>query len=288
MKRGLSAIMLTLNVAGAKIQIECKYHYILNEFRTFKTDNENNPDLKVKIYRNENITLPDTELLLDGDIKWCRSKSSNGYEVFFGKYESNAAALLTVDNDWSSASIQLGPGDKVQIRSTIKAFMELLFRNLILLRDGIIIHASAVKWQDRGILFTAPSGTGKSTQAELWKSYMGAEILNGDRPAIKLTKEGPAACGTPWSGLTPVFANKEALLSAIIILEQAPENSIRRLDPANSVSLLLPRCFLPYFDDNMMETAITTIEKILNRVPIYLLKCRPDKGAVELVHECVK
>ena len=62
--------------------------------------------------------------------------------------------------------------------------MELVF----IINQGFQLHASVINWKDKGILFSAPSGTGKSTQADLWKKYEGAKVINGDRALIRKRK----------------------------------------------------------------------------------------------------
>lgn len=50
----------------------------------------------------------------------------------------------------------------------------------------LVLHSSyIVTRQEQGILFSGPSGIGKSTQAALWQRYAGAEIVNGDRALVR-------------------------------------------------------------------------------------------------------
>jgi hypothetical protein len=78
--------------------------------------------------------------------------------------------------------------------------------------------------------------------------------------------------------------NSKAPLKAIIMLEQAPENTMRKLSPEEAVQYVMPRCYLPFGIDELMERAIGNMDLILSGTPVYLLKCRPDAEAVELVH----
>jgi hypothetical protein len=134
-----------------------------------------------------------------------------------------------------------------------------------------------------GIIFSAPSGTGKSTHANLWVRHLGAMILNGDRAALRTVNNEVNVYGTPWSGSSHLFLNRKAPLKAIVLLEQASYNKIEELPRDRAVSLLTPRCFLPYFDSELMELSICNLEEIIKRIPIYLLKCRPDYEAAETV-----
>ena len=101
---------------------------------------------------------------------------------------------------------------------------------LFLRKNCLMLHAALIRWQGKGILFTAPSGTGKSTQAGLWEKYEEADILNGDRAAVRKDKNGCwQAYGLPYAGSSGIYRNEKAPVSAIIVLRQAYENRIQRL-----------------------------------------------------------
>ena len=159
------------------------------------------------------------------------------------------------------------------------------FYSFSTLQNTMMIHASAVKYQDKAILFTAPSGTGKTTQAELWRDFVGAEILNGDRVFIKSTgsEERLYAWGSPWAGSSPYIVNDSAEVAAIVVLEQAPENSLRKMDVAEAMMHLSSNSFLPMWDARCLEGMLGVMDLVLRKVPVYKLACRPDEEAVELV-----
>ena len=112
---------------------------------------------------------------------------------------------------------------------------------------------------------------------------MGARVLNGDRPAIRIINNQPTVYGTPWSGSSKEYINEKAPLMALVLLEQAPENSIKRLNIFEALNRIMPRFFLPYNDKHLMELAAKTIEAIIKTTPVYLLKCTPDKHAVDIL-----
>ena len=95
--------------------------------------------------------------------------------------------------------------------------------------QAALLHTSFIKWQGKAILFTAPSGTGKSTQADLWRRIEGAEIINGDRAVLR--KEGGIwkAWGLPYAGSSRIFRNESAPVGAIVVLRKNDRNELRRL-----------------------------------------------------------
>jgi hypothetical protein len=156
---------------------------------------------------------------------------------------------------------------------------------LLLCHDALILHASFIRWQGKGILFSAPSGTGKSTQASLWEKHMEAEILNGDRAGIRYADGGWRAYGLPYAGTSRIFRNCSAPIRAIVILRQSPENRIRPMRAAEALRALLPEFSAHRWDSVFMNKVLDIAAELLREIPVYCLECRPDQEAVQLLHD---
>ena len=156
--------------------------------------------------------------------------------------------------------------------------METLFLRF----TGLMLHASFIRWNGHGILFSAPSGTGKSTQANLWEKYEGAEILNGDRAGLRKTDGKWIAYGLPYAGSSGIYRNESAELSMIIVLGQAQENRIRRLSVAEALRKLYPETFIHHWDKCFVDMAAQQMLSLLNERPVYSLDCLPNQEAVQL------
>lgn len=152
-------------------------------------------------------------------------------------------------------------------------------------QHGLLLHASFIRWEQRGILFSAPSGMGKSTQADLWVRRFGASLLNGDRAAVRRGALGWTAYGLPYAGSSQVFRNESAPVSAIVALRQEKENHIRSLHPAEAVRYLFPECTIHHWDRTFVSDALELLLAFICEVPVYLLECLPDYGAVTLLRD---
>ena len=155
-------------------------------------------------------------------------------------------------------------------------------------KQTLLMHASAVEYEGQGIVFTAASGVGKTTQAELWAKYKNAKILNGDKVFLKKEEDGIHAWGSPWKGASSYGCNKSAKLRAIVVLEQAEENSIQKLNVLESMQYFVPHIFFPCWDEVCEHAVLTFLDKVLEETEVYLLKCRPDEEAVELLASTIK
>ena len=154
--------------------------------------------------------------------------------------------------------------------------------------DAVILHASFIRYSGYGIVFTAPSGTGKSTQAELWQRYEGAEVLNGDRAALRQIGSQWRAYGLPYAGTSGIYRNESAPLRAIVVLKQAKENKIRLLRGSEAFRYLYPETLIHRWDEEFEHHATDLLLSILKDVPVFLLECMPNKEAVSLLHDTLK
>lgn len=152
--------------------------------------------------------------------------------------------------------------------------------HLVLDAGGVVLHASYILRGGKAILFTAPSGTGKSTQADLWKDLRGAQIINGDRAVIRMVDGQAFACGIPFAGSSQYCENVTAPLSAIVYLAQAPQTTISRLTGFRAFRQVWEGCSVNTWDRVDMEKATKIVEQIIGQVPVYYLPCTPDETAV--------
>lgn len=170
--------------------------------------------------------------------------------------------------------------DRISARLLIQG---LELEHLLTVHNGLILHASFITYEGRAILFTAPSETGKSTQAQLWCDHAGAELVNGDRAAVRILDDGIMSSGIPFSGSSPVCRNVTAPLAAIVCLSQAPENTITRLRGVRAFRRIWEGCTVNVWDRADVELATQTVSRIISRIPVYHLACTPDSRAVELL-----
>lgn len=150
----------------------------------------------------------------------------------------------------------------------------------VLLRcDALLLHSSVVLHQGKAVLFSGPAGAGKSTQAALWQKHLGARVINGDRCVIRRYPDGFRGGGSPWAGTSGIYCPEQAPIAAIFLVRQAPENSVRRLG-FEAFAPLFSQTVVNSWDQQFMERITALFQDLMSRVPVYLLHCRPDEGAV--------
>ncbi len=157
------------------------------------------------------------------------------------------------------------------------------YRKLISEFNGMMIHASAVVVDDKAYLFSAASGTGKSTHTGKWLELFGkrAYILNDDKPAVRVLDDGIYAYGTPWSGKYDISVNKKIKIQGICFLERGSENKIKPLIGKEAI-IHMVHSSLRKLESYEISVLLNTIEKIIADVPIYLMECTPTLEAAKL------
>lgn len=153
--------------------------------------------------------------------------------------------------------------------------------------NGLLLHSCSILWEEQVIAFSGKSGVGKSTHARLWQEKYGVSILDGDVTACRVLKDGAIAYGLPWCGTSGQFLNQSGILRAVVFLQQAKNNNIRKLDFKESYMYLVSRCFLLPWSNELTHDFLDVAQELATNTEFYLLECLPDFEAVEMVKKCL-
>ena len=218
-----------------------------------------------------------------------------------GRYLTNADALRVFDDgvryigsvaeDWENAYAQVIPNGRhhrVLLKENMfpdqlgaKTVLNCIgAEHLVAQNHGFVFHSSYIEVGGKAILFTAPSGTGKSTQADLWQRHRGARILNGDRSAVRFVDGQALACGIPFAGSSQICENVTLPLGAIVYLKQAPQNTIRRLRGAEAFRRVWEGVSVNTWDRDDLDRVSETVTRVLSAVPVLEFACTPDESAI--------
>jgi len=199
-----------------------------------------------------------------------------------------AEATARVEYCGNMAHVQLRKA-RVPARITANYVLDCMAaEHLIARNNGFIFHCSYIDHGGKAILFTAPSETGKSTQADLWQKYRGSEIINGDRAAVRLVDGTLMAEGIPFSGSSQYCKNRSLPIEAIVYLGQAPKTSIRRMRGYEVFSKIWEGVSVNTWDRKDMETVSAVVQEAAQRVPMFHMPCTPDETAVNVLEDALR
>ena len=160
---------------------------------------------------------------------------------------------------------------------------------LLLLQERLCLHAACVRTDIGGILFSGPSGIGKSTQAELWCRHRSALQINGDRPILSRSETGGwLAWGSPYAGSSRCHLNESCTVSAIVMLRQAKTCSLRRLSLPEAFRAVWSGLTVQRWDPAQADAASRLTMELIASVPVVELACTPDEAAVACLEQALK
>ncbi len=152
-----------------------------------------------------------------------------------------------------------------------------------------LFHGSAVAVDGEAYVFTAKSGTGKSTHTRLWRKLLGerAVMVNDDKPLIHISDDGAIVYGTPWDGKHRLSSNIAVPLKAVCILERAEENHITPITRSEALPMLIQQSYRPS-DPVALAKTLKWIDRLARSVKLYRLGCNMDIRAAELSFNTMK
>ena len=158
----------------------------------------------------------------------------------------------------------------------------------ILARDGFMIHGALIEYGGTGYLFTAQSGTGKTTHVELWKKRFGdaVHIVNGDKPFMRVIDGELYGYGSPWCGKENYNINTRVKLSKLCFIERGKENSIGEISESEAVSRLMSQVEITTSRDLAAQLAM--LDVLMEKCQRYLLKCNMDITAADVAYNGMK
>lgn len=150
-------------------------------------------------------------------------------------------------------------------------------------RHMAVLHSASVLYQGRAWLFSAPSGTGKSTHTNLWKDHLRVPVLNGDLNLLTLEKGQPVIHGIPWCGTSDICDQGTYPLGGIILLKQAGEDRVEELPPDVQRLLILQRLISPSWTPQMLDCNLRLVDKLIPRIYVARLNCTKSISAVTAI-----
>ena len=214
------------------------------------------------------------------------SRYEGGYR--FSMSREGKTFILVKSYDSNIVESNLGQCDKAD-PSLVRFGIWIMFGITIAPLGAIAIHSSVIVKNHEAVLCLGESGTGKSTHTRLWRENIeDARLLNDDSPIVRMIDGKCIVYGSPWSGKTPCYVNKNVPACAFMRLSQAPYNKIHRLPALSAIGAILPSCPPAFAYDNALQDHIcNTVSDIISCTPVYHLECLPDAAAAELSYSTI-
>lgn len=193
------------------------------------------------------------------------------------------ASYQETGTDWAEITVIPSCVQMLNI-DTIFNSMLALERRMIGL-NSLVLHCSYTRYLGEAILFSAPSGTGKSTQSRLWEQFRGAETINGDRGLIRNVDERWVVQGWPVCGSSGICCNVSTPIKAIVMLTQEKENHVKRLEGMTAFRQLFSQITVNRWNTEYVQQAMNLLDAFCGTVPVYHLGCTISEDAVKCLEQ---
>ena len=200
------------------------------------------------------------------------------------KVEGDYSATITLtENDYANETAKSNA--PVEYLENL-AILRKIINVLLLEHKAILFHGSAIEYSGNGFLFTAPSGTGKSTHTALLKEYLGDKLsyVNDDKPIIKVTSSGVLIYGSAWNGKHRLGSNVCVPLKAVCILRRGVDNKIEKIDKSLAIKTLFEQT-VGYKTEEQAIKLLEVLSSIVDGVDFYALYCNKDISAAKTSFE---
>lgn len=171
-------------------------------------------------------------------------------------------------------------GDNLCLEIGLLEFSYMATERQLIFAEAMVLHSSFIVQNGKAILFTAPSGTGKSTQADLWERYRGSKIMNGDRSLLVKTEEGWRVLGYPFSGSSGMNHNGMFEIAAIVMIHQANENVANDCNVLQGFKRIYPEIIRNYWNLEFENKTIELLNDLLPSIRLITLGCNMKEDAV--------
>ena len=167
-----------------------------------------------------------------------------------------------------------------------RAAIQRKMADYLLTHQVLMTHGSAIAVDGLGYLFTAKSGTGKSTHTRFWRETFGsrAAMINDDKPFLSIGQEKILICGAPWSGKHGLHSNTTVPLAGICILARGSENRIQKITAEEALPMLLHQCHQPPQQEAYVRQLVNTLA---TRIPLWHMTCTKEKQAASVAHNAM-
>ncbi len=154
--------------------------------------------------------------------------------------------------------------------------------------DRVLFHGAAISYDGKAYLFTAPSGTGKTTHINLWRKYIGGDvgIINGDKPILSIYDSQTIVFGTPWAGKEGWQTNTSAELGGICFVTRGTDNTCVPISSSDCLIDLFNQIYMPVDSESASKT-YELIDRLVRKVPLYILSCDISEDAVRASFEAL-
>lgn len=282
--------MKTLKIAGKTINLSIDPSLYHESFKDFEVPVIENPDLTVNVF-DRRYTLKDLSNYIKEhkDNKLVSTqymtvyKTEDGYCLVY-PFETQVIYTMLNTRTWS-AEIDVDTTQEFIKNQdfTLTDYVFFMIRDVFFCFgqccNMLPVHSSSIIYNGKAYLFSAPSGTGKTTHTDFWRKLYGVEILDGDVTMLTVNEDEITASGMPWCGTSKRYKNTSVPLGNIILLSRAAENRIEEAGELEAVITITAESLAPNWNREVTAKTLSLAKAIASKRPMLHIYCIPEESA---------
>lgn len=218
------------------------------------------------------------------DIPLCLENRYPYTEKIYAPFATDEPAVLSLRVSDEEIAAEETAGGIPREETARAGYLEALalyrkFSHALVKEGGFLLHAACFTLAGAGIAYAAPSGTGKSTQAELMRAAFPDifRYINGDKPLIRRRDKRFYGYGSPFCGKERRGSVGSAPLRALCFIERSDSDRLCRLFAGEAFPLLFQAVLTPQTPAESADL-IPLLSSFLESLPVYRFFCtkRPE------------
>ena len=269
-------------IGALTLRMQIPKNYLEPSFWDFSASFTTIPDMLLRYIPRQPSAHEDGDLLIQtGELKIFRLQ--NTYCLQFEPSYGILEIQVSEDGSWADFYCPL-PHPEL-FRENL--FHAIRFAYLIRAQKAglFAIHSASIAYKQKAWLFSAPSGTGKSTHAALWKKLFDVSDINGDLNLLGFQKGEPVVYGMPWCGTSGIYSTKTYPLGGVIFLKQALTDTVAILENDPSILSIADRLISPTWTKEQFLTNLSFATQLAPSIDTFSLHCTKEDSAAYLMKE---
>lgn len=275
-----------LEIAGIPIRMRTELSLPWEKaFLPFRSSNAAPPQYTAVYRQVERLPAIPDKILWAGSCERAHPDGKGSYirSFFDPTRDMEPYAVGTYDYPHGEITIDYLEHGRIYVSEMSNSFFHLGIEALLLQEQKFCFHSACVETPVGGLLFSGPSGIGKSTQADLWCNCRNASMINGDRPIIGKSGNQWLAWGSPYAGSSHYYVNRSCPIAAVIMLKQAPQCSLRHLPLSEGFRRIYSGLTIYSWNAAFAGAAFDFAVEFASEIPVYVFSCTPDEEAVDFL-----
>lgn len=272
-------------IAGLRLGFDYQYSdYFKGNIEKYEIDDNEEVDFSIFCKTVDIIDFEIGELVLE--YKNRSVYKSNDYKsLVVYDQDFKIKLLMRHSNDYREYEIYMTSKLKDSLAEMEYVYSGMAFMEIAIKHKRLALHASAIKVNERAVLFSGSSGVGKTTHVNNWKKVgIDLEVINDDKPLIYKKNELYFVAGTPWSGKEVLNSNEDVRLHAIVFLEPGPRNEVKSLSNSEKLKEMLKNCHRPS-EEETYDNVLSIIEEVIKETIMIKFVATKDSESALVLHK---